>query len=413
MSKRVVITGLGAITPIGNNVADFWAAAKEGTSGVGKITQFDASEYPVKIAGEVKDFKPKELLERKEAKRLERFSQFAVVAAGEAIGMAGIEITDANRERIGVFIGSGMGSLGMIEKEEQRLLKFGPERVAPLIIPKIIVNMAAGNVAIKYGLKGPSHCIVSACASASHSIGEAYRNIKHDVMDACVAGGTEACITPMGIAGFNALTALSQRNDAPEKASRPFDKDRDGFVMGEGAGIIFLEALDHALERGATILAEVVGYGATTDAYHMTSPAPGGEGGARAMGLAIKEAGVEPSEVDYVNAHGTSTPYNDKYETAAIKTALGDYAHQVVVNSTKSMTGHLLGAAGGVEAVVCVKTIQEGYVHPTINQETADPDCDLDYVANEGRQVKVEVALSNSLGFGGHNATLAFRKYID
>ena len=411
MSKRVVITGLGAITPIGNTVEDFWTAAKAGVPGVGLITQFDASDYPVKIAGEVKGFKAKELLERKEAKRLERFSQFAVVAAGEAIKMSGIDITENNCERIGVFIGSGMGSLGMIEKEEQRLLKFGPERVAPLIIPKIIVNMAAGNVAIKYGLKGPSHCIVSACASGSHSIGEAYRNIKHDVMDACVAGGTEACVTPLGIAGFNALTALSRRNDEPEKASRPFDKDRDGFVMGEGAGIIFLESLDHALERGATILAEMVGYGATTDAYHMTSPAPGGEGGARAMSLAIKEAGVDPSEVDYVNAHGTSTPYNDKFETAAIKTALGDHASKAVINSTKSMTGHLLGAAGGVEAVVCVKTILEGYVHPTINQETQDPDCDLDYVPNVGRKVKVDIAISNSLGFGGHNATLAFRKY--
>ncbi len=410
MSKRVVVTGIGAITPIGNTVEDFWSSLKEGKSGVGMITQFDADEYPVKIAAEVKDYVAKERLDRKEAKRQERFSQFACVAAEEAIKMSGIEVTEDNCERIGVFIGSGMGSLGMIEKENQRLEKLGPERIAPLLIPKIIVNMAAGNVAIKFGLKGPSHCIVSACASGTHSIGEAYRNIKHGVMDACVAGGTEACITPLGIAGFHALTALSTNPD-PNTASRPFDKNRDGFVMGEGAGILMMESLDSALERGATILAEVAGYGATSDAYHMTSPAPGGEGGARAMTLAINESGLTPADVDLVNAHGTSTPYNDKFETAAIKKSLGEHADKVMVQSTKSMTGHLLGAAGGVEAVACIKQILEGYVHPTINQSEKDPECDLDNIANVGREADVKVALSNSLGFGGHNATLLIKKY--
>jgi 3-oxoacyl-[acyl-carrier-protein] synthase II len=410
MSRRVVVTGIGAITPIGNNVDQFWSALKEGISGVDRITQFDASEYPVKIAAELKDYNPKDFLDRKDAKRMERFSQFAVIAAGEALAMSGLKVTEDNCDKIGTFIGSGMGSLGMIEEEEQRLLEFGPLKVAPLIIPKIIVNMAAGNVAIKYGLKGPSHCIVSACASGSHSIGEAFRNIKFGIMDVAVTGGTESCITPMGIAGFSALTALSVNPD-PKKASRPFDGGRDGFVMGEGAGILVLEALDHALERGATILAEIAGYGATTDAYHMTSPAPGGIGGAKAMTLAIQEAGLLPTDVDYINAHGTSTPYNDKFETEAIKVTLGEHAYKVAINSTKSMTGHLLGAAGGVEAVVCIKSIQDNYLHPTINQEIDDPECDLDYVPNVGRSTEVNVALTNSLGFGGHNATLLFKKY--
>lgn len=408
--NRVVVTGIGAITPIGKNVEEFWASLKEGKSGVDMITQFDASEYPVKIAAEVKDYNAKDFLDRKEAKRQERFSQFAIIAAGEALEMSGLEVTEDNCERIGIFIGSGMGSLRMIEDQKLRIEAGGPEKVAPLLIPKIIVNMAAGNVAIKYGLKGPSHCVVSACASGTHSIGEAFRNIKMGVMDACVAGGTESTISPLGIAGFHGLTALSTNPD-PKTASRPFDKNRDGFVMGEGAGILMLESLDHALERGATILAEVAGYGATSDAYHMTSPAPGGEGGARAMTLAINEAGLKPEDVDLVNAHGTSTPYNDKFETEAIKKSLGEHAAKVMVQSTKSMTGHLLGAAGGVEAVACVKQINEGFVHPTINQSEADPDCDLDNIPNVGREADVKVALSNSLGFGGHNATLLIKKY--
>ena len=411
MSHRVVITGLGAITPIGNNVDDFWSSLKAGKSGISIIEQFDATDFPVRIAAEVKDYNPKEYLDRKEAKRQERFSQFACVAAGEALEMSGLEVTDDNCENIGVFIGSGMGSLGLLEKDTMRLNNGGPLKVSPLMIPKVIVNMAAGNVAIKFGLKGPSHSIVSACASGTHAIGEAYRNIKHGVMDACVTGGTESTITPLGIAGFHALTALSTNNEQPEKASRPFDANRDGFVMGEGAGIVVLESLEHAKKRGATILAEVAGYGATSDAYHMTSPAPGGEGGARAMKFAIKEAGLSPEDVDYVNAHGTSTPYNDSFETQAIKTALGDHAAKILVNSTKSMTGHLLGAAGGVEVVVCVKSILDSYVHPTINQETPDPECDLDYVPNQGRETEVNVALSNSLGFGGHNATLLIKKF--
>lgn len=413
MSHRVVITGLGAITPVGHNVEETWTSLKNGVSGISTIKQFDASEFPVRIAGEIKDYNAKDFLDRKEAKRQERFSQFACIAAAEALAMSGLEVTEENCENIGTFIGSGMGSLGLIESDVVRLNEFGPERVNPLLIPKIITNMAAGNVAIKFGLKGPSHCIVSACASGSHAIGEAFRNIKHGYMDACLAGGTESTITPLGVAGFNALTALSTNNDQPEKASRPFDKNRDGFVMAEGAGVIVLESLEHALNRGATILAEIAGYGATSDAYHMTSPAPGGEGGARAMKAAIKEAGLKAEDVDYVNAHGTSTPYNDKFETQAIKVSLGDHASKVAINSTKSMTGHLLGAAGGVESVVCVKSILDSYLHPTINQETDDPDCDLDYVANVGRAAEVNVALSNSLGFGGHNATLLFKKYTE
>lgn len=411
MERRVVITGIGMITPVGHNVDESWEALINGVSGVDYITEFDASEYPVRIAAEVKNYNPKDFLDRKEAKRLEKFSQFALIASEEALKMSGLEITDEFSEQIGCFIGSGMGSLGLIESENQKLVNFGPEKVTPLLIPRIIVNMAAGNVAIKFNLKGPSHSVVSACASGTHAIGEAYRNIKYGIMEACVAGGTESCITPMGVAGFHALTALSTRNDDPRKASRPFDKERDGFIMGEGAGVVILESLDHALSRGATILAEIAGYGATSDAYHMTSPAPGGEGGARAMTAAIKEAGIDPSEVTLVNAHGTSTPYNDKFETEAIKKSLGEHASKVVVQSTKSMTGHLLGAAGGVEAAVCVKSIMEGKVHPTINQEVADPDCDLDYVPNVARDLDVKVALSNSLGFGGHNATLLFKKY--
>lgn len=413
MSHRVVITGLGTITPVGHNVEETWTSLKNGVSGVATITQFDASEFPVRIAGEIKNYNPKEFLDRKEAKRQERFSQFACIAAGEALEMSGLEVTEDNCENIGTFIGSGMGSLGLIESDVMRLEKNGPERVTPLLIPKIIVNMAAGNVAIKYGLKGPSHCIVSACASGSHAIGEAFRNVKHGYMDACVCGGTESTITPLGVAGFHALTALSTNNDHPEEASRPFDKGRDGFVMGEGAGVIVIESLEHAKQRGATILAEICGYGASTDAYHMTSPAPGGEGGARAMKFAIKEAGLQAEDVDYVNAHGTSTPYNDKFETQAIKVSLGEHASHVAVNSTKSMTGHLLGAAGGVEAVVCVKSILDSYLHPTINQTTSDPDCDLDYVPNTGRATNVDVAMSNSLGFGGHNASLLFKKYTE
>lgn len=411
MSHRVVITGVGAITPVGLNAHETWENLKKGVSGIDTITQFDATDFPVKIAGEVKNFIAKEHLDRKEAKRLEKFSQYACVAAGEALEMSGLDINEATCENIGVFIGSGMGSLGLIEKDTLRLHNNGPTKVTPLMIPKVIVNMAAGNVAIKYGIKGPSHAIVSACASATHAIGEAFRHIKHGYMDACVCGGSEATITPLGIAGFHALTALSTNNDDPKKASRPFDGDRDGFVMGEGAGIIVIESLENARKRGATILAEVAGYGATSDAYHMTSPAPGGEGGARAMAAAIKEAGLTPEDVDYINAHGTSTPYNDKFETMAIKKVLGDHAKKVAINSTKSMTGHLLGAAGGVEAIVCVKSIADGYLHPTVNQENPDVDCDLDYVPNTGRGAQVKVALSNSLGFGGHNATLLIRKF--
>lgn len=410
MSKRVVVTGMGAITPIGNNVEEFWKSVKEGKCGIDNITKFDTSEYEVKLAAEVKGFVAKEHMEFKTAKRMSTFSQYAVCAAKEAFEQSKIDMTKEDPFRVGVSVGSGIGGLQDMEMEGIKLHEKGPSRVKPLLVPMMITNMAAGNVAIALGLKGKSINVVTACATGTHSIGEAYRTIQCGDADVMVAGGTESSITPLGVAGFSSLTALSKSTDKT-RASIPFDKDRNGFVMGEGAGIVVLEELEHAKKRGATILAEVVGYGATCDAYHITSPAENGEGAAKAMEFAIKESGMTTGAVDYINAHGTSTHHNDLFETRAIKLALGDDAYNVKINSTKSMVGHLLGAAGGVEFITCVKSINDNYIHQTIGTLEADSDCDLDYVIGRGVDTEVNLALTNSLGFGGHNATLAIRKY--
>ena len=410
MERRVVITGLGAITPIGNNVQDFWKGIKEGKCGIDEITHFDASEYKVKLAAEVKDYNPEDYFDRKAAKRLDTFSQFAIIAAKEAWNDSKLDKETENMERVGVILGSGIGGLETMEKEMANIHQKGPDRVSPMFIPMNIANMAAGNVAIELGAKGESIAMVTACASGTHCVGESFRMIKNGYQDVVIAGGTEATITPIGIAGFTNIKALSQATDK-NRASIPFDKERSGFVMGEGAGIVILEELEHALKRNAKIYAEVVGYGATSDAYHITSPAPGGEGGARAMKIAMEEANVKPEEITYINAHGTSTHLNDSCETAAIKTALGEASKKVMVSSTKGHTGHLLGAAGGVEAVVCAKSVEEGFVPATINYKVPDEECDLDVVPNEGRKVEVKYAMSNSLGFGGHNASILLKKY--
>ena len=410
MGRRVVITGLGAITPIGNNVQDFWKGIKEGKCGIDEITHFDASEYKVKLAAEVKDYNPEDYFDRKAAKRLDTFSQFAIIAAKEAWNDSKLDKETENMERVGVILGSGIGGLETMEKEMANIHQKGPDRVSPMFIPMNIANMAAGNVAIELGAKGESIAMVTACASGTHCVGESFRMIKNGYQDVVIAGGTEATITPIGIAGFTNIKALSQATDK-NRASIPFDKERSGFVMGEGAGIVILEELEHALKRNAKIYAEVVGYGATSDAYHITSPAPGGEGGARAMKIAMEEANVKPEEITYINAHGTSTHLNDSCETAAIKTALGEASKKVMVSSTKGHTGHLLGAAGGVEAVVCAKSVEEGFVPATINYKVPDEECDLDVVPNEGRKVEVKYAMSNSLGFGGHNASILLKKY--
>ena len=409
MEKRVVITGLGAITPIGNNVDDFWKGIKEGKCGIDEITEFDASNFKVKLAGEVKDFNPEEHFEKREAKRMDRFSHFAVVAAREAWRDSGLDKEKEDMSRVGVIVGSGIGGLGTIEKDNRSLVEKGPDRVSPMYIPMAIGNMAAGNITIDLGAKGESISMVTACASGTHCIGESFRMIKHGYQDIVIAGGTEASVTPSGIAGFTNIKALTQTTDK-NRASIPFDKERSGFVMGEGAGIVILEEYEHAKARGAKIYAEIVGYGATSDAYHITSPAPGGEGGARAMKIAMDEAGVNPEEITYINAHGTSTHLNDSGETAAVKTAFGDAAKTVMMSSTKGNTGHLLGAAGGVEAVICAKAVQDNFVPPTINYKVPDEECDLDIVPNEGRNVEVRYAMSNSLGFGGHNATILLKK---
>ncbi|HHU71289.1 MAG TPA: beta-ketoacyl-ACP synthase II [Clostridiales bacterium] len=409
MNRRVVVTGMGAITPIGNNVEEFFTAVKAGTCGIDFISSFPTDEYAVKLAAEVKNFNPKEYMDFKEAKRMERFSQFAIVAAKEAIEDSNIDLDKVDKERFGVIVGSGIGGIESIEKEEQKLLDKGPRRINPLFIPMIITNMAAGNVAIKFGAKGVCTNVVTACATGSHSIGEAYRSIKHGYSDLILAGGTEGSITPLAVAGFSSLTALSTSTDK-NRASIPFDKDRDGFVMGEGAGILLLEDYDHAITRGAKIYAEVVGYGATCDAYHITSPSPDGQGAARAMKLAMEEAGITPAELSYINAHGTSTPLNDKFETESVKRAMGEKAYSIPISSTKSMIGHLLGAAGAVEAIVCVKAITDGFIPATIGLNTQDEECDLDYVPGVGREVaNLSYTMSNSLGFGGHNATLIFK----
>ena len=411
MSKRrVVVTGLGAVTPVGNNVQAFWESVKTGKVGIGEITRFDTADFKVKLAAEVKGFDAQAYMDFKQAKRMELFSQYAVAAAGQAIKDAGLDMEKEDAYRVGTSIGSGIGSLDAMEREHKKLLERGPGRINPLLVPLMITNMAAGNVSIAIGAKGKSINVVTACATGSHSIGEAFRSIQYGEADVMVAGGAEASITPIGIAGFTSLTALNTTDD-PARASIPFDEDRNGFVMGEGAGILVLEELEHAKQRGAKIYAEVVGYGATCDAYHITSPLEDGSGAARAMELAMEEAGVKPEEVTYINAHGTSTHHNDLFETRAIRKAFGDAADHVLVNSTKSMVGHLLGAAGGVEAVVCAKSIQDGFVHQTIGTKEADAECDLNYCIGAPVETDVKLAMSNSLGFGGHNAVLLFQKY--
>jgi len=410
--RRVVVTGLGMITPVGIGVDSSWNNLIEGRPGIGKITQFDASAFPTQIAGEVQGFNPEDYIELKEIKKMERFIQFSVAAASMAVNDAGLEITDRTADRTGVIVGSGIGGLHAIEHYHSVFLEKGPRRISPFFIPMLIVNLASGQISIKFGAKGPNSAVATACATGSHSIGDAFRIIQRGEADAMIAGGTEAVITPLGIGGFNAMKALSIRNNEPEKASRPFDAERDGFVMGEGAGIVILEDLDTAENRGARIYAEIVGYGMTADAYHITAPSPGGEGAAKCMEIALKDGGANPSEINYINAHGTSTKYGDEIETTAIKTVFGEYARKVSVSSTKSMTGHLLGAAGGVEAVVTILSIYNDIVPPTINLDNPDPECDLDYVPHKARKMTVNYGLTNSFGFGGTNACLLFKKSI-
>lgn len=409
---RVVVTGLGAVTPIGNDVASFWQGLKDKKVGIAPITYFDTTDYKAKLAGELKDFDPKKYMDPKAARRMEPFSQYAVAAAGEAIAQAGLDMETEDPFRVGTSIGSGIGSLQAMEREHTKLLEKGPNRVNPLLIPMMISNMAVGNVALQYGLKGKSLNVVTACATGTNSIGEAFRAIQYGEADVMVAGGTEAAITPLGMAGFTSLTALSTNPD-PMTASRPFDKDRDGFVMGEGAGIVVLESLEHAKKRGAKILAELVGYGGSNDAFHITSPAEDGSGAAYAMEMAIKDAGITPDKIDYINAHGTSTHHNDLFETLAVKKVLGDHAYNVKINSTKSMIGHLLGAAGGVEFIACVKSIEDGFVHATAGLTEPGEGCDLDYTMGDGISMNINYALTNSLGFGGVNASLVVKKYED
>jgi 3-oxoacyl-[acyl-carrier-protein] synthase II len=410
--RRVVVTGMGAVTPIGNDVGTYWEGLSSGRNGVAPITLFDASRHACRFAAEVKGFEPAGWLEPKEAKRWDRFCQFGVVAAKQAVADAGLTIDDGNRHRIGVSIGSGVGGLLMMETQAHVLADRGPDRVSPFCVPMMIPNMATGLAAIALGARGPSSAVATACAAGSNAIGDAFRTIQLGLADAMVCGGAESAITPLGVAGFASAKALSFRNDDPATASRPFDKDRNGFVIGEGAGVLVLESLDHARARGATVLAEVVGYGTTCDAHHITAPSPGGSGGAEAMRLALEDARLDPETVDYVNAHGTSTQANDSNETAAIKSALGAHAQRIPVSSTKSMTGHLLGGSGGIEAVAAVLAIGHNLVPPTINYSTPDPACDLDVVPNQAREHPVNVVLSNSFGFGGHNVCLAFRRMI-
>lgn len=412
MKRRVVVTGLGAVTPVGNDVNTFWNNIKSGISGIDFIKAFDTENFKVKLAAEVKDFDPSQYIEKKEVKRMEKFSQFAIASAVQAVEDSKLNLENIDKERFGVIVGSGIGGIGTIEKEQTKLLEKGPGRIQPLFIPIIISNMAAGNIAIRFGAQGVSTTIVTACATGTNSIGEAYRAIQNDLADIMIAGGTESSITPLSVAGFTSLTALSKSTD-PKRASIPFDKERDGFIMGEGAGIVILESLEHAQKRGATIYAEVVGYGSTCDAYHITAPDSEGKGAARAMELAIKEAGIEKEEVSYINAHGTSTPINDRVETAAIKRVFGEFAKNVPISSTKSMTGHLLGAAGAIEAITCVKALEEGVIPPTIGYKEQDEECDLDYVPNEARRENIKYAMSNSLGFGGHNAVILLKKWSE
>ena len=410
--KRVVITGLGIISPVGNDVAASWQALKNGVCGVDKLVGFDASAFDSRIAGEIKNFDPSLYgMSSKDTKRTAKFVQYSIAAAKQAMESSGLDLSKEDPTRIGVLIGSGIGSLYTIEEEHKVLLNRGPSRLSPFLIPMLIVNSASGQVAINYGLKGPNSCVATACASGSHAIGEAYRTILYGDADVMLTGGTEGCVVPTAVGGFCALKALSTRNDDPKRASRPFDRERDGFVIAEGCGLVVLETLEHAQKRNAKIIAEITGFGMTCDAYHITAPDPEGDGAARAMVCALKDAQINPEEVDYINAHGTSTKMNDRLETLSMKKAFGLHAKKLMVSSTKSMTGHLLGAAGGVEFVVCCLAIRDGVIPPTINYENPDPECDLDYVPNTARSAKVKTCMSNSLGFGGHNASLIVRKF--
>ncbi len=412
MARRVVVSGIGLVTPIGNTLEETWKALMEGSSGVRPITRFDASGFASRFAAEVKGYSPQDFLEKKDIRRMDLFLQYAIGAATMAVEGSGLKVEGIDSERFGVIIGSGIGGIATIEEQHWRLINGGPGRISPFFVPMMISNIASGQVSMRFGAKGPNYSTVSACASGSHAIGDAFRWIKYGDADVIIAGGAEAAITPMSIGGFCAMKALSTRNDDPAHASRPFERDRDGFVLGEGSGVVILEELEHARRRGANILAEVVGYGMTADAYHITAPAPDGEGAIRAMMLSLQEAGVEPSDVDYINAHGTSTVLNDRLETIAVKRVFGDHASRLMISSTKSMTGHLLGAAGGVEFAITALAIARGWVPPTINYEHPDPECDLDYVANEAREAEIICAISNSFGFGGQNACLTLKKYL-
>ncbi len=411
--KRVVVTGVGAVTPIGIGKEEFWKNIKAGVCGIDTISRFDASEYDCKIAAEVKGFDPAEYMDKKEAKRMDLFVQYAVAGAKMAIDDAKLDVEAENPERMGCMLGSGIGGIHTTCEQYSRLLEKGPSKVSPFMIPMMISNMAVGQVSIRFHLRGVNLTAVSACASGTDAVGQAFLAIQRGDADVIVTGGSEATIEELSLAGFCSMKALSTRNDDPKSACSPFDAERDGFVMGEGSGILVLEELEHAKARGAHIIAEVVGYGSSNDAYHMTAPAPNGEGGARCMAVAVKSAGIKPEDVDYINAHGTSTPYNDKYETAAIKTVFGDHAYKLAVSSTKSMTGHMLGAAGGIEAIVTALALEEGYLPATVNYKNPDPECDLDYVVNQGRDAELTYAVSNSLGFGGHNASIVMKKYTD
>ena len=409
--RRVVVTGMGTISPLGSGLEVFWKRLIAGESGIGPVTRFDASSFDTRIAGEVKDFRAEDYMERKDVRRTDLFVQYALAATHQAVKQAGVQdAVDPNR--YGVIVGSGIGGIATLEDQHRQLLERGPGRVSPFFIPMMISDMASGQISIQYGAKGPNYCTVSACASGAHAVGEAFRIIQNDEADAMITGGAEATVTPLSFAGFCSMKAMSTRNDEPSRASRPFDSQRDGFVMGEGAGILILEDLEHARKRGVSILAEVIGYGATGDAHHMTAPAPEGEGAARAMRAAIEDSGIPLETFGYMNAHGTSTPLNDKFETQAIKSVFGANANRVAISSTKSMTGHLLGAAGGLETIICVLALDRQILPPTINYENPDPDCDLDYVPNTARKVDLRAALSNSLGFGGHNVTLALSRYV-
>jgi 3-oxoacyl-[acyl-carrier-protein] synthase II len=411
--NRVVITGIGALTPLGLDMATTWENLTAGKSGIDYITLFDAENMETKFAGEVKGFEPTDYINRKDVRRMDRFAQLAVAAGYQAVQQSSLKIDDSNQDDIGVFVGSGIGGLTTLFEQAQVLLEKGPDRVSPFLAPMMIADIAAAQISIALGVKGPNFCTTSACSSGSDAIGAAYEFIRHGDAQVMIAGGTEAIINPLGITAFSALKAISTRNDAPQKASRPFDRDRDGFIISEGAVVLILERLDHALKRGANILAEIIAYGATADSFHITQPLDTGEGAAKAMQVALKKAGIEPDEVDYINAHGTSTPLNDTMETKAIKTAFGEYAYKTPVSSTKSMTGHLIGCAGAIEPAICIMTILNGVIPPTINYDNPDPECDLDYVPNVARQAQVSTALTNSFGFGGHNSVLILRKYTE